>query len=121
MAPGGLWIAPFPGVVGLCIWLFNDKHRERWHLFDGWCASIGVDPEQLSTDRLLNLIHFYIIERTKPEEHRKINDQLVGPLRTTGEIVIEKEWMPSWWHGDEEASQSSLDATRTLTRRRKRK
>lgn len=52
--------------------------------------------------------------------HRELNDNLVGPLRSMEGPPETREWTPSWWHGDEDASQSSMMAARSLTRRRKR-
>lgn len=34
---------------------------EEWPRFDGWLASQGIDPLELPTDRLLNLIYHYLV------------------------------------------------------------
>jgi hypothetical protein len=65
-------------------------------------------------------VHFWVLETSDPEKHKEINSQLVGPLLSMEDKPEKREWTPSWWHGDEEASHSSILAAQSLTKNRKR-
>jgi hypothetical protein len=65
-------------------------------------------------------LHYWIIKTSDPEKHKEINEQLLGSLKTLEGYNEPKEWTPSWWHGDEDASYSSMMAARSLTKKRKR-
>lgn len=89
--------------------------RDRWHLFDGWALSQGIDIASLNPARFLNLVHHYVLTIAKPEEHAKLNRQLIGA--STAVPVIDKKAgfaPPSWWKGDEYASRSAIAARVTM-------
>lgn len=57
------------------------------------------------------------------DERRKIEDELSGPLRIASSdgkpgIQDTDPGAPSWWHGDEDAAQSSIAAMGLLRKRR---
>lgn len=58
---------------------------------------------------------------TEEKHRRKLNDSVTGPLRTIGNRVEEKSYVPHWWHGDETASSQSIAAMNTMQKRRRRK
>jgi len=65
-------------------------------------------------------VHHYVLLVTKPEEHDKFNRELIGP-RQSG-LVTQVDPLagfvpPSWWRGDEYASNSGIMAGATLRRR----
>lgn len=77
----------------------------------------GVDLLALPADRFLNVIYRAMIERLPADENGKTErPQLDNALGVTGwptpggaRYVIEREpGAPSWWLGEEEASQSFL-------------
>ena len=65
---------PYPKVAILVELVTRDN---EWQAFDGWAASNGVNPLDLSFSRLLNLIYFYII-RNRDEKGRKVVDDAIA-------------------------------------------
>lgn len=59
-----------------------------------------------------------IMERTEQKEQQAMIARLTGPFRTMGKKIKPEELSaPSWWHGDEEAYESSMAATMQLPQR----
>jgi hypothetical protein len=59
-------------------------------------------------------------ETVDDNQRRRLLDELTGRFTTTGPPVPrEDEGAPAWWHGDEEAYESSMLAAHTLGRRRR--
>lgn len=90
-----------------------------WHELEGECLSHGVDLRSLSYDRFLNVVYRAMIERLdydsdQPERpRRELNQtldvdawQLPGVRPRKPQVV--EVGQPSWWRGDEDASQSFL-------------
>ncbi len=50
-----------------------------------------------------------MLEHVSKEQHDKLHQELTGPLRTMGPPMSKEELeAPAWWHGDEEAFESSM-------------
>jgi len=64
--------------------------RRDWERFDGWCASRGVNPEELPIDRLCNLVWFRLTDHRKPEDVERIEAQLWKPPK--GEEAESGAW-----------------------------
>lgn len=81
-------------------------------------------PLELRSSDFLDLAHRYVLLVTDPDHHDEINRELLGPLHAvrvvrdprTGEPQPHVT-PPSWWHGDEDATRSSLDAALALRHR----
>lgn len=59
-----------------------------------------------------------MIDVTDPKDHKRLVEQLTGPLRTVGGGLSPDEMQaPSWWHGDEDAFESAQAAMMTLPSR----
>lgn len=63
-------------------------------------------------------MHHYILLNSDPEEHNKINRQLIGNFTTRERKIDERAGFapPSWWKGDDFASHSGLAAAVSLKR-----
>jgi hypothetical protein len=62
---------------------------------------------------------FMLITAEKPEDRKRINNLLIGPLSGGGEAPVDERAgfaPPSWWKGDEYASRSGQLAALTLKR-----
>lgn len=67
------------------------------------------------------MAHRFTLLITEPENHARLNRELVGRPRVNRPTVIDARAgfvPPSWWRGDEYASRSGVVAAFTLTRRR---
>lgn len=114
MVGGAVHSPPYRAVIELIGWV---TQRDNWHLFNGWSISRGIHWEQLSAAQFCDLVHFYIIRGTKPEDHQRINSIVTGPLTAHRKVDEQVGFVPpSWWRGDDYASQASLAATMTLKR-----
>lgn len=62
-----------------------------------------------------------MLEETDPKDRQNLLNQLTGRFRTLGDKPINTEDLnaPAWWHGDEEAYESSIAALPRLPRRRR--
>lgn len=61
-----------------------------------------------------------MIESVDPKERAKLQRELTGPLRAQGRRAPEDEHAPAWWHGEEEAYESTMAALPALRQRRSR-
>lgn len=69
--------------------------------------------------RVLNVAaHLMLSQSTDAATYRRLQQELTGPLRTVGDRPIETN-APAWWHGDEEAYESSMAAMVRLPGRRR--
>ena len=68
----------------------------------------------------LDLVHHFIIINAKSDEDRvRLNRMLIGPPQVDRPTVVDERTgivPPSWWKGDDYASQSGLAAMMTLKR-----
>ena len=88
-------------------------------MFDGWLAARNIDLTRLTSPRFLNLVHHYILLVTDPSEHKKLNQELIGPSQIERKIDERAGFVPpSWWKGDKYASDSMNAARFTLTKTR---
>ena len=78
----------------------------------------GIDILTLNPARVLNVAMHLILEETDPKNRQRVIDQLTGKFRTMGDFNPEEINAPSWWHGDEEAYESSMAVMSGLPRRR---
>jgi len=59
-----------------------------------------------------------IMENTDPKDRTKLAAELTGKFRTLGGGLSPEEMTaPAWWHGDEEAYETSMAAMMTLPQR----
>ncbi len=64
------------------------------------------------------MAHHLIMENTDPKDAQSMTQRLTGPFRTMGgKIKPDEVNAPSWWHGDEEAYESSMAAMAALPQR----
>lgn len=62
--------------------------ESQWARFDGWCASLGIEPLELAPDRFLNLIYYWLVRYADEAEQGKIDRQLwMPPVGYTGPIT----------------------------------
>ena len=120
MADGAVRPPPYRGIVELLYWVRSNPGR--WHQLDGECSKNGVDLRRISFERFLNVIYAEAVKPFGPqhEAERANLDSALGvsiwpiPGRGTRRRVstpVQSEvpaGAPTWWHGDEEASQSFL-------------
>ena len=118
MAHGGLWAPPYPGVGRIVGWVDANKHA-----FDGWCLSRGIDYLSLKTPRVLNLAaHLMLDQEDTKEKRQNLFHELNGRFRTMGRKLTRDELnAPAWWHGDEEAYESTMAAMAALPARKRRR
>lgn len=71
---------------------------------------------------MLNLAANLMIEQRDTNDKRQLlYDELHGRFRTMGKpIAPEDEHAPSWWHGDDEAYETTMAAVASLPQRRRR-
>jgi len=48
------------------------------------------------------------------DQRRRLEDELIGPPTTAPGTHPREPWAPAWWHGDEDATASSMAAMRAL-------
>lgn len=86
---------------------------------DGECMARGVDLLAMPGDRFLNVVYAAMVARLPADETGKTErPQLDNALGVAGwptpggaRYVIKREpGAPSWWQGEEEASQSFLSS-----------
>lgn len=75
--------------------------RARWHEFDGWAASCGVDPLDLPIDRFLNLVYYWLMQGVKPSERDRVEAQLAAPPSGADPAEVEED-PDSPWSADAE-------------------
>lgn len=51
-------------------------------MFDGWCASRGVDPLELPYDRFLNLIYHFAVRNASKEKKREFDSAISQAVST---------------------------------------
>jgi hypothetical protein len=70
---------------------------------------------------VLNVAMHLMIEETEPEHRQNLVNQLTGRFRTMGDKPVDTEDLnaPAWWHGDEDAYEGMMAATRSLPQRRR--
>lgn len=116
MADGAVRSPPYDAIGRLLGYVTQPG---RWHEFDGELTTRGIDPRRLPLDRFLNLVYWYMIQRLPPtDERRDPRGELDGVLGVTGWETpyrrsvryVREPGVPSWWHGDEDASQTFLTA-----------
>lgn len=57
--------------------------------------------------------------QVEEKEQVKIRRNIIGPLRTTGDLSSTiPTWAPAWWHGEEDATASNMAAMKALAPRR---
>ena len=124
MDHGGVRDAPLDIAGGLIRWALQPR---VWHELNGDHISRGVDLLELSADQFLDVVYFSMIQRLKPDDEgnttaarQELDDglavvrwQVPGGGNKYAEAEIEPG-APSWWAGDEEASQGSLAAMRAM-------
>jgi hypothetical protein len=73
----GLWGSPgkrqYPEVLALTDLVLSDK---VWPSFDGWCASRGIDHEDMRWDRWLNLVYYFATRNASTEDKDKFDTVL---------------------------------------------
>lgn len=63
-------------------------------------------------------MHLMIEEQADDDKRRQLLDELTGPFRTMGGTIAPgDEGAPAWWHGDEDAYESTMAAMGGLRRR----
>jgi hypothetical protein len=106
--------APYDAGLGLLNWV---RQPGVWHQLDGEYVGRGIDLLRLPLSRFLNVVYSVAIERLKhdekqPERPRHDFDNTLGvrSWETPGGARLRAvvEGAPSWWDGDEEASQQFL-------------
>ena len=124
MAHGGVRDAPPSVTGGLIHWVLTPR---IWHELNGECAGRGVQLLDLAADEFLDFVYFSMTQRLKPDDdgstaaaRQELDDELSvvrwqvpGHGNKFADVEIE-EGAPSWWAGDEEASQGSLAAMRAM-------
>ena len=80
---------PYGAVIQLVCWVDGrtDEHPERWHLFNGWCIGNRIDQSGLTIADWLDLIHYYILFNSKPEDHVGLTRLLTGELGTWRKLL----------------------------------
>jgi hypothetical protein len=64
-------------------------------------------------------MHLMLEQQDTQTKREQLYRELTGPLRTVGPPVsIEDLNAPAWWHGDEEAFESTMAATARYDGRR---
>lgn len=114
MADGGVRSPPYPGVGRIVGWLDANKHG-----FDGWCLARGIDYLTLKTSRVLNLAAHLMLDQEDTKDKRQLLfRELTGPFRTMGRPPTADELnAPAWWHGDDEAYESTMAALSSIPKR----
>jgi hypothetical protein len=120
----------YPEVLALTDIALSDK---VWSTFDGWCASRGIDHEDLRWDRWLNLVYYFATRNASTEDKDKFdaaiaeqvaewNMQKVKPvvakaLTTPKPDKPERKRAPKpAWYGDDKTNTfNSKAAMATLT------
>lgn len=65
-------------------------------------------------------MHLMLQNEGSDDARRRLYDELTGPLRTMGpQPKPGDENAPAWWHGEEEAYESTMAAVGALPRRRR--
>lgn len=107
---GGLRGPPYRAVE-----LILDGLARRWHDFDGWAISRGLNLAELPFVRLLNLGLHYLTSTGTPELRQALFEayQPPPPPPVDGDDA-DDEWTPEWWPGDEEASMGNMVAAVAL-------
>jgi hypothetical protein len=121
---------PYPEVLALTDLILGDN---AWPVFDGWCASRGVEHEDLRWDRWLNLVYYFATRNASTEDKDKFdaaiaehvaewNMQKVKPvvakaLATAKDAKPERRRAPKpAWYGDDKTNTfNSKAAMATLT------
>jgi hypothetical protein len=121
---------PYPEVLALTDLILDGK---AWPIFDGWCASRGVDHEDLRWDRWLNLVYYFATRNASTEDKDKFdaaiaeqvaewNMQKVKPvvakaLTAAKDAKPERKRAPKpAWYGDDKTNTfNSKAAMATLT------
>lgn len=88
--------------------------RDRWTIFDGWCAARGVDPVDLPPDRFCNLVYYWLV-RNANDRQRADLDFWLEALPTGEDPVAADEGR---WSADAEMAaftQAQQAATSTAT------
>lgn len=66
---------------------------------------------ELRPPGFLDLVHHYLLLVSDPEQHDRLNRELIGSLASTGRVdPVAGFAPPSWWRGDEYASRSGVVA-----------
>lgn len=60
----------YPEVLILADLILDDK---VWSTFDGWCASRGIEHEDLRWDRWLNLVYYFATRNASTEDKDKFD------------------------------------------------
>lgn len=114
MAVRAVRAAPYNAGLGLLNWV---RQPGVWHQLDGEYVGRGVNLLRLPLDRFLNVVYSVSTDRLKhddkqPERPRREFDHSLGvrnwtvPGGSRKRVVV--EGAPSWWDGDEDASQQFL-------------
>lgn len=84
----------------------------HWAEFDGWCCARGIDPLELPSRRLVNLIRYFIMEplteEGRAEVDRALSSMTAKPAPvpvSTGQglrLKMPVGWTPPGWKSDEE-------------------
>lgn len=109
---------PYSAARDLIAWLLEPG---RWHEVDGECVARGVDILSLPADRFCNLAYRRMLdhvevhddgttERPKLDSDLGVTAWAVPGRRPAAPAAPRDPNAPSWWHGDEEASQGWLAA-----------
>lgn len=114
MAIRAVLATPYHAGLGLLNWV---RQPGVWHQLDGEYIGRGVDLLSLPLNRFLNVVYSVGVERLKhddkqPERPRHDFDRALNvhdwttPGGARKRVII--EGAPSWWNGDEDASQQFL-------------
>lgn len=69
-----------------------DIAESHWPTFDGWCASLSVDPWKLPSDRFLSLVYYWSTRYADENERRKFDMRLWIPPPGYEEPILEGPW-----------------------------
>lgn len=60
-----------------------------------------------------------MLENVDPKKRESLYQELTGPLRATGKLTREEQDAPAWWHGEDEAYESTMAALAAFGERRR--
>ena len=121
---------PYPEVIALFDLATSD---EVWPSFDGWCASRGVEQEDLRWDRWLNLVYYFATRNASSEQKKEFDAALAEAVTAWNlakaapviqqaiaapkDAVPERKRAPrpSWYGDDKTNNFNSKAAMATLT------
>lgn len=118
MVDGAVRVAPYRAGLSILAWV---RSPGVWNELDGDCLRRGVDLRRLSYDRFLNVVYHAMIQRLEVDEKQpdrprrefdhalEVDAWWLPGVRPRPRRVVDRT-APYWWRGDEDASQSFMQA-----------